>query len=232
METVEIQRIAVIHSDFTEKFGIPRQSGLASELFSKIIFDEQFRSFDAIRGLEDFSYIWLLWLFSKSIDSYHWSPTVRPPRLGGNKRIGVFASRSPNRPNHIGLSSVKLEGIDNDPEYGPVLTISGADLADGTPIIDIKPYLPYSDSHTDAFAGYAQFPPKKILSVQIPEKLESLLGKRRTEGLRQALSLDPRPQYQRTPNRIYGILYAGYNIRFQIRDDELTVIDFSKEEGK
>lgn len=231
MDSYKIHRIAVIQSDFTEKFGVPRQSSLVTELFSKIIFDKKYRTPNAIRELDNFSHIWLLWLFSESIDSYRWSPTIRPPRLGGNKRIGVFASRSPFRPNHIGLSSVRLEGIDEDPNYGPILTVSGADLVNGTPIIDIKPYIPYSDCHPNAIAGYVQEAPNRVLTVYIPPELKSLLGIQRTEGLRKALALDPRPQYQKSSQKVYGMSFAGYNIKFQITDDKLSVTDFSPAHG-
>ena len=210
--------IARIHNDLKTKFGLPRQSGLAPSLMSDIIFEPEFRNPDALRGLEGFSHLWLIWDFSES-HIEEWSPTVRPPRLGGNRRIGVFATRSPFRPNPIGLSCVRIESIDLDSPCGPVLTVSGADLMDGTPIFDIKPYLPGADSHPEALDGFVGERPQMLLDVDIPAdalaELSSRLDSRQLSALREILSQDPRPAYHDDSSRIYTLEYAGLEIRFR-----------------
>ncbi len=217
-----INPIAHIESVFPTKFGIPRQSGLADWLTSKIIFEKPYRSADALRGLEEFSHIWLIWGFSENIDK-GWSPTVRPPRLGGNRRMGVFATRSSFRPNGLGLSSVKIEEIKTDPAQGPVIIVSGADLMDGSPIFDIKPYISM-DCHQDAVCGFQEKTRSHCLQVDIPPELLALIPKKLQEGLIQALAQDPRPSYQDNPDRIYGIAFAGFDVRFQVCQDILSVI--------
>ena len=219
--------IARIHSDFSSKFGVPRQSGLVDALESTIVFEPEFRNADALRGLEGFSHLWLVWVFDQAIrDS--WSPTVRPPRLGGNQRMGVFATRSPFRPNPIALSSVKLAGIQHTTEYGTILKIRGADLMDGTPILDIKPYIPYADSHPDAIGGFASAPAGETLEVVIPPELLDLVPKNRRDALRGVLAQDPRPHYQDDPERIYGFGFAGLEVRFSVNGTRLTVSDIQK----
>ncbi len=222
-----IKPIAYIHTDFSSKFGIPRQSGLVDELEAKIIFEPQYRISEAFRGLEGYSHIWLLWQFSECADK-EWSPTVRPPRLGGNKRMGVFASRSPFRPNSIGLSCVKLISIDETEENGIVLTVSGADLLDGTPIIDIKPYLPYVDSHPEASGGFALQEKEGSLEVDFSDELLSVIPEGKQEAIIAVLKQDPRPQYQNDPERIYGLEFAGYDVRFKIKENLLTVVEVEK----
>ncbi len=216
--------VARILSDFPEKFGIPRQSGIVESLEAKIVFEPEYRVMDAVRGLEDFSHIWLIWEFSESPHD-SWSPTVRPPRLGGNVRMGVFATRSPFRPNPIGLSCVKLQKIENDPELGPVLTIAGADLMNGTPIFDIKPYIPYADCHPEATGGFTTAVQMKQLEVRIPDDLLSKIPESKREALLGVLKLDPRPRYQEDPDRVYGMGFADLEIRFQVRDGVLTVLE-------
>ena len=216
--------VARIHNDFPTKFGVPRQSLLSPSLLSEIVFEPEFRNADALRGLEGFSHIWLLWDFSE-FHSEGWSPTVRPPRLGGNVRLGVFATRSPNRPNPIGLSCVRLEKIELDSPDGPRLTVSGADLCDGTPILDIKPYLPGVDSHPEASEGFVGETPRVRLSVLIPEGSSAEgLDEGRLRTLREVLAEDPRPAYQKDPERVYALAYAGRDIRFRVCDDVLTVL--------
>ena len=227
MDNVNIQIIARMKSDFPTKFGIPRQSGLVDELRSTIIFEPEFRNTDALRGIEGYSHLWLIWQFSEAVRS-EWSPTVRPPRLGGNTRMGVFATRSPFRPNNLGLSSVKLLGVEHTEQYGTVLHIGGADLMDGTPIFDIKPYIPYSDCHTDAVGGFTDTAGEFLLQVDFPADLLSLLPKDKQEAAIGVLSHDPRPSYQRKPDRVYGISFAGYDIRFTVKDDVLTVLAVEK----
>ncbi len=223
--------IARIRSEFPEKFGIPRQSGLTPHLLARIIFEKEYRSPEALRGIEGFDYLWLIWEFSENMRET-WSPTVRPPRLGGNARLGVFATRSPFRPNPIGLSSVKLEQVENDPEYGPVLVISGADLMDGTPIYDIKPYVPYTDAHPEASSGFAP-QPDKTLAVVIPPELLHLLPEKHQRAVYEVLTQDPRPSYRPDGERIYGLYFAGFNIRFQVQNRTLTVCSIEKiTEGK
>ena len=218
-----MKTIARIHTDFPTKFGIPRQSGIIPSLQGKIVFEPEYRNADAVRGLEDFSHIWLLWEFSEAVrDS--WSPTVRPPRLGGNVRKGVFATRSPFRPNPIGLSSVRLEKVDIDPVLGPVLYVSGADLMDGTPIYDIKPYIAYTDSHPDAVSGFASTPAEYLLDVDFPEELLQKIPEKQRESLIDVLAHDPRPQYQDDPERVYGMEFGGMEIKFKVEGMLLSVV--------
>jgi tRNA-Thr(GGU) m(6)t(6)A37 methyltransferase TsaA len=223
MEDVKIQIIARMKSDFPTKFGIPRQSGLVEELRSTIIFEPEFRNADALRGIEGYSHLWLIWQFSEAVRT-EWSPTVRPPRLGGNTRMGVFATRSPFRPNNLGLSSVKLLAVEHTEQYGTVLHVGGADLMDGTPIFDIKPYIPYSDCHEDATGGFTDTASEYLLQVDFPADLLALLPEEKREAAIGILSHDPRPSYQRKSGRIYGISFAGYDIRFMVEGDQLTVV--------
>lgn len=222
-----MQIIAHIRTDFPEKFGIPRQSGLVKELTGKIIFEPEFRTPEAFRGLEGFSHIWILWKFSEA-KRQHWAATVKPPRLGGNRRMGVFATRSPYRPNDIGLSSVKLEGVEYSEELGPVLHVSGIDLLDDTPIYDIKPYLPYTDSHPEAVAGFAGDVFDYKLKVVFPEKLLGMLPEDKQQAMIEVLRQDPRPAYQEDPERRYGVAFAGYDVRFYVKKDVLTVCEVVK----
>lgn len=221
--------IARIHSDFSTKFGVPRQSGLVDALESTVVFEPEYRNPDALRGLEDFSHLWLVWVFDKAVRR-DWSPTVRPPRLGGNRRMGVFATRSPFRPNPIALSSVKLAGIAQTPNLGPVLHILGADLMDGTPILDIKPYIPYADAHPEALGGFAAVPAGETLEVIIPPELLEKIPPERREALRGVLAQDPRPHYQDDPERIYGFGFAGMEVRFSVEGSRLTVREISEAE--
>lgn len=214
--------IARIRSAFPEKFGIPRQSGLVEELSAEIVFEPEYRSPDAVRGLEEFSHIWLIWEFSETARST-WSPTVRPPRLGGNQRIGVFATRSPYRPNPVGLSCVKLDRVQLDGKDGPILHVRGADLMDGTPIYDIKPYLPYADCHPDAVGGFAAQKPEEKLQVEIPEEFSRAASSEILSALRGVLAQDPRPAYQNDPERIYGLSFAGLEVRFRVDGNVLRV---------
>jgi len=227
MENVTIQVIARMHSDFATKFGIPRQSGLVEELKSTIVFEPEFRNPDTLRGIEDFSHLWIIWQFSEAVRT-EWSPTVRPPRLGGNTRLGVFATRSPFRPNSLGLSSVKLLGVEKTEKYGTVLHVGGADLMDGTPIFDIKPYIPYGDSHPDATGGFTDTAGDFLLEVNFPEELLNVLPEDKRDAAMGVLSHDPRPSYQRKPGRVYGLTFAGYDIRFTVEDDILTVTEVQK----
>lgn len=222
METVSMQIIAKMHSDFPTKFGIPRQSGLVESLRSTIVFEPEFRNADALRGIEAFSHLWIIWQFSEAIRQ-EWSPTVRPPRLGGNTRMGVFATRSPFRPNSIGLSSVRLLGIEHTSEHGTVLHVGGADLMDGTPIFDIKPYIPYGDCHPEATGGFTDTAGDFLLKVDFPVHLLELFPKDKQEAAIGVLSHDPRPSYQRKPDRVYGITFAGFDIRFTVNEDVLHV---------
>ena len=227
MDNVNIQIIARMRSDFATKFGIPRQSGLVNELRSTIVFEPEFRNPDALRGLEEFSHLWIIWQFSEAVRT-GWSPTVRPPRLGGNTRMGVFATRSPFRPNNLGLSSVKLLGVEHTAEFGTVLHVGGADLMDGTPIFDIKPYIPYGDCHPDATGGFTDTAGEFLLKVDFPEDLLHILpGDKRAAAIG-VLTHDPRPSYQRTPDRTYGLTFAGYDIRFSVKEDTLTVVGVEK----
>ena len=226
---ITIRPIARMKSDFPTKFGIPRQSGLVAELRSTIVFEPEYRNPDTLRGIEGFSHLWLIWLFSEAVrDS--WSPTVRPPRLGGNTRMGVFATRSPFRPNNLGLSCVKLLGVEQTAE-GMVIHVAGADLMDGTPILDIKPYIPYSDSHPDALGGFTDTAGDFLLDVEFPNELLSILPDDKQEAAKALLSHDPRPSYQRKPGRIYGLNFAGFDIRFTVENDILTVVDVKRPEG-
>ena len=223
--------IANLRSDFPTKFGIPRQSGLVEELKATVVFKPEYRNADALRGLEEFSHVWLIWEFSKAVRE-EWSPTVRPPRLGGNKRLGVFATRSPFRPNPLGLSCVKLEKIEVDPELGPVLRVSGADLMDGTPIFDIKPYIPYADCQPQATGGFTSTVERRLLQVECPEHLLELVQEDRRQALLGVLANDPRPSYQNDPERIYGMEFAEVEVRFSVQGEKLTVREICKNEGK
>lgn len=219
----EMKIIARIRTELPEKFGVPRQSGLVPQLRGRVIFEPEYRNPDAVRGLEDFSHIWLIWQFSRAVRE-GWSPTVRPPRLGGNRRMGVFATRPPFRPNALGLSSVRLDRVELDPALGPVLHVSGADLMDGTPIFDIKPYLPYTDSHPQATGGFTDGLAHEPLTVECsPALLEHIPADSR-EGLLGVLAGDPRPRYQEDPQRVYGLSFAGRNVKFTVDGDRLTVI--------
>lgn len=224
MEEVSIQVIARMRSDFPSKFGIPRQSGLVEQLRSTIVFEPQFRNPDALRGIADFSHLWIIWQFSEAVRQ-GWSPTVRPPRLGGNTRMGVFATRSPFRPNNLGLSSVKLLGVEQTEQYGTVLHVGGADLMDGTPIFDIKPYIAYGDSHPQATGGFTDTAGDFLLTVDFPPALLQTLPADKRDATIAVLSHDPRPSYQRKPDRIYGLRFAGADIRFRVQEDTLTVVD-------
>ena len=227
MQDVTIQVIARMKSDFPTKFGIPRQSGLVQELHSTIVFEPEFRNADALRGLEDFSHLWLIWQFSEAVRT-GWSPTVRPPRLGGNTRMGVFATRSPFRPNNLGLSSVRLLGIEETKEYGTVIHVSGADLMDGTPIFDIKPYIPYGDCHPDATGGFTDTAKDFVLKVEFPEEQLIKLPEEKRAAAIGVLSHDPRPSYQKDSQRVYGLTFAGFDIRFTVKDNTLTVQQVEK----
>ena len=224
MQDVTIQVIARMKSDFPTKFGIPRQSGLVDSLRSTIVFEPEFRNPDALRGIEGYSHLWLIWQFSEAVRQ-QWSPTVRPPRLGGNTRMGVFATRSPFRPNNLGLSSVTLLGVEQTKEFGTVLHVGGADLMDGTPIFDIKPYIPYGDCHPDATGGFTDAAEDFLLDVKISDALISLLPEDKRQTALDVLSHDPRPSYQRKPGRVYGLCFAGFDIRFTVEDKTLEVIE-------
>ena len=219
---VRMRIIARVRSDFSTKFGIPRQSGLVEELESRIVFEPEFRDANMLRGIEQFSHLWLIWQFSENADA-GWSPTVRPPKLGGNARLGVFATRSPFRPNPIGLSAVRLAGVEQDPVHGPVLRIRGADLMDGTPILDIKPYVPYADVRAGATEGYTSQTGEGKLQVIIPEALLARIPEGKRAALAGALAQDPRPGYQDDPERTYGFPFAGQEIRFRVANGTLTV---------
>ena len=221
---ITITPIARMKSDFATKFGIPRQSGLVEELRSTIVFEPEYRNDDALRGIEDFSHLWIIWQFSEAVRD-QWSPTVRPPRLGGNTRMGVFATRSPFRPNHLGLSCVKLLGVERTETHGTVLHVGGADLMDGTPILDIKPYIPYSDCHNDATGGFTDTAEDFLLEVDFPDDLLQKLPMDKQEALLGVLSHDPRPSYQRSRDRVYGLTFAGFDIRFTVENNRLTVVE-------
>ena len=222
-----MKTIATIKTDFPTKFGIPRQSGIIASLQGRIVFEPEYRNPEAVRGLEEFSHIWLIWEFSEAVRE-GWSPTVRPPRLGGNMRKGVFATRSPFRPNPIGLSSVKLDKIEIDPKLGPVLHVSGADLMDGTPIYDIKPYIAYTDSHPEAVSGFASKPAEYLLEVDFPEHLLESVPADLRESLMDVLAHDPRPQYHDDPERVYGMEFGGMEVKFQVEEMRLKVVDTKK----
>lgn len=221
-----MQIIARIRSDFPTKFGIPRQSGLVDELEAAVVFEPEFRNPDALRGIEGFSHLWLIWQFSAAVRG-GWSPTVRPPRLGGNARMGVFATRSPFRPNPIGLSCVRLLGVEHGAE-GPVLRVAGADLMDGTPILDIKPYLPYVDCRPEAVGGFAPAAPERRLTVECPPELLAALPEGSRAALLGVLAEDPRPAYQNDPERVYGFGFAGAEVRFRVEGERLFVLSVTK----
>lgn len=223
---ITVHPIAKMHSDFPTKFGIPRQSGLAENLRSTIVFEPKYRNADALRGLEDFSHLWIIWQFSEAVRE-EWSPTVRPPRLGGNVRMGVFATRSPFRPNSIGLSCVKLIGLEQTPDLGTVIHVAGADLMDGTPILDIKPYIPYCDAHPDALGGFTTNAGDFLLKVDFPTELLELLPGNKRDAALEVLSHDPRPSYQANPERLYGLSFAGFDIRFTVENETLYVKEVS-----
>ena len=214
--------IARVHSDFSSKFGVPRQSGLVEELESTLVFEPEFRNEDALRGLEGFSHLWLVWVFHQAARG-EWSPTVRPPRLGGNARLGVFATRSPFRPNPIALSAVRLAGVERTAGQGTVLRLRGADLVDGTPVLDIKPYLPYADCVPGALGGFAAAPAGEAVEVAIPPDLLERVPPDRREALRGVLAQDPRPRYQKDPDRVYGFGFAGLEVRFSVSGGVLAV---------
>lgn len=225
---MEIKPIAHIYNDFSDKFGVPRQSGITDELISEIIFEPEYRDCNALRGMEDFSHLWLIWHFSLSKKHEKWSPTVRPPRLGGNKRIGVFATRSPNRPNPLGLSAVKIQKIDLSCDNGPKIYVSGADIVSGTPIFDIKPYIPFSDCKNEAVGGFTKETSKYFLNVEISDDLLKNFPKDKQNTLIKILENDPRPAYQDDPQRIYKFDFADYNISFRVENDVLYVLKIKK----
>ncbi len=222
-----MQVIAHIRSPYTSKFGIPRQSNIVSELPATIVFTPEYRVAEALRGIEEFDYLWLIWQFSENVRDT-WSPTVRPPRLGGNQRMGVFATRSSFRPNAMGLSSVRLLSVETHSSEGPLLHVAGADLMDGTPIFDIKPYIPYTDAHPDARSGFAPTPAQRLLQVECPDNLLMLIDEPLRPSLLQLLAHDPRPQYQHDAERIYGFPFAGCEVRFRVESERLTVVAIEK----
>ena len=227
---MKITPIAYIRTDFPEKFGIPRQPGVVESLKGRIVFEVEYRNPDMIRGLEEFSHLWLIWEFSKNLaddGSSKFSPTVRPPRLGGNKRIGVFATRSPFRPNPLGLSVVKIDHVEQDTPEGPVIYVKGADMVDGTPIYDIKPYIPYADSIPDAKGGFTDNMEYKTLKVEWNNKTDDI-SEEMCYNIKKILENDPRPHYQNDPDRIYGMSYAGYEVKFKVEGDIATVLSVSK----
>lgn len=223
-ETLEMKIIGHIRTDLPTKFGVPRQSGVVEELMGKIVFEPEYRNPDALRGMEGFSHLWLIWQFSQAVRE-NWSPTVRPPRLGGNTRMGVFATRSPFRPNAIGLSSVKLERVELHSTDGPIIVVSGIDLMDGTPILDIKPYIPYADSHPQAKEGFTSAGWERTLEVNFSQELQEKVDADRRAALVGVLQNDPRPPYQNNPERVYGLPFGGQEIHFKVADGVLTVID-------
>lgn len=220
--------IGHIETDFKEKFGIPRQSGLVKQSCGKIFFEKEYSTLDAFRGLEDFSHIWILWSFSEAVRE-GWSATVRPPLLGGNRRMGVFATRSPFRPNSVGLSAVKLERVEITEKYGVVLHVSGVDILDGTPIYDIKPYLPYADSIPDAVAGFTQGLEERRLEVDFPQSMLDIVENEKRAALRSVLQADPRPSYHNDPERIYGMKFSGYEVKFKVDGKKLSVISVTQQ---
>ncbi len=223
---MEIRPIAYIRTEFPEKFGVPRQSGLAKSLRGRIVFEPEYRNPDALRGLEGFTHIWLIWEFSANRTYDAWQPTVRPPRLGGNSHMGVFATRSPFRPNPLGLSCVKIDSISPNTPEGPVINVFGADLMDGTPIYDIKPYIKYADSRPEAVCGYVDDLEERSLKVVFPGELSALIQDRTIiPSLVETLMLDPRPSYHDDPERVYGLSFSGYNVRFKVSEGILTVTD-------
>jgi tRNA-Thr(GGU) m(6)t(6)A37 methyltransferase TsaA len=223
-----VEPIAYIHNDYTDKFGIPRQSGIENGTISEIVFCDKYKDDNALRGLEGYSHIWLLWMFTKADSKKDWSPTVRPPRLGGNKRMGVFATRSPYRPNPIGLSSVKLEKITEDSKLGTMLEISGADLMNGTPIYDIKPYIAYTDSHPEAIGGFSTDVFENTLAVEFPGALKTQLSETQVNALLKILESDPRPAYKADGDRIYSFEFGDFNIKFSVNRNILTVLSVVK----
>ena len=230
METHELKVIARIESDFKTKFGVPRQSGLVPELTARVVFEPEYRNPDALRGIEGFDRLWLIWRFSETARE-EWRPTVRPPRLGGNARMGVFATRSPFRPNPLGLSCVTLARVDWDASDGPALLVGGADLVDGTPIYDVKPYAPYADAHPDARCGFASAPPETV-AVDFPPELFARVDEGRRAALLGVLAHDPRPRYQDDPTRVYGMAFGGYEVKFRVAHGVLTVVDVQKSRGR
>ena len=229
METYTLKTIARYRGELGGKFGLPRQAGIVEALEGRIVFEPEYRNPDALRGIEGFSHLWLIWQFSEAVRE-GFSPTVRPPRLGGNTRMGVFATRSPFRPNALGLSCVKLLAVEKDPALGPVLRVSGADLMDGTPIYDIKPYLPYADAKPEALSGFAPDPGATLDGAFLPGTEEKIPPEKRA-GLRGILSNDPRPRYQKDPERIYGLDFAGRNVKFRADDKTLTVLEVQKHDA-
>ena len=227
---MDFKPIARMHSVFPTKFGVPRQSGLAAELDSLLVFEPEYRNPDALRGLEGFSHVWLIWVFHQAVRE-GWSPTVRPPRLGGNARLGVFATRSPFRPNPIGLSAAELAGVEYSPEFGPCLRLRGADLVDGTPILDIKPYLPSADCRPDATGGFTDENPWTGLEVEFPPDLWDTVPPALREPLRQVLAADPRPHYHSDPNRVYGMGFGGMQVRFTVEGTVLHVVSVEWKSG-
>ena len=223
---MEIQPIAHFESPFTTKFGIPRQSGLVPDLTGRIVFAPEYRQMDAVRGIDGFDYLWLVWEFSANRDADK-SLTVRPPRLGGNQRMGVFATRSPFRPNNLGLSCVKFDRVENDPKLGPVIYVRGADLMDGTPIYDIKPYVAYADAHPEARSGFVDEKHWEPLHVEIPDKLAVKVPPQHLEALKATLAQDPRPAFHDDPERTYGMPYLNMDVRFRVKDGVLTVVDLA-----
>lgn len=224
---MEITPVAYIRSDLKEKFGIPRQSGLVPSLRADVVFTPPYRVPEAVRGLEDFSHVWLIWEFSRARRE-SWSPTVRPPRLGGNRRLGVFATRSPFRPNALGLSAVRLDAVEPDTPQGPILHVSGADLLDGTPIYDIKPYIPYADAIPEASGGFTDRVDRLLLAVDCPPDLLERVPPEKREALLAVLAQDPRPSYQEDPDRVYGMAFAGLQVRFTVGGNMLTVREIEK----
>lgn len=224
MQTMQLHPVAYMRSDFPSKFGIPRQSGLVEELRSMIVFEPEYRNDDALRGIEEYSHLWLIWQFSQAVRQ-DWSPTVRPPRLGGNVRMGVFATRSPFRPNHLGLSCVRLLEKRHTKEFGTVLVVGGADLMDGTPIFDIKPYIPYGDCIHQATGGFTDRVGDFLLKVDFPQELLEKLPPDKQAAAIGVLSHDPRPSYQNQPGRVYGLSFGGFDIRFTVEEETLTVLN-------
>jgi len=224
---MQLKPIAHIRTDFSEKFGIPRQSGIVAELSARIVFEPEYRDPEALRGIEGFDHLWLIWGFSANRNN-DWRATVRPPRLGGNVRMGVFATRSPYRPNPLGLSCVRFVGVEQTESEGSVIIVAGADMLDNTPIYDIKPYIPYADSHPDAKGGFAAAKPAESLRVEIPEELLSKLPEQKRGSLISVLAQDPRPAYQNDPERVYGLCFAGFDLHFRVNGDVLTVLDLSR----
>lgn len=230
-DNISFEIIARVHTDFSEKFGIPRQSGLVKNLKGKIVFEPKYRDISALNGLDGFSHLWIIWEFSESITD-NWSPTVRPPRLGGNKRMGVFATRAPYRPNPIGLSSVKIEKIELNTPEGPIIEISGADMLDGTPIYDIKPYIAYTDSHPEAIGGFAEEVFENSLSVVGRDEFKNIMPEDKYESLIQILVSDPRPGYKEDSDRIYGMSFAGYEIKFTVSNNVLKIESITDEKRR